>query len=254
MSWDPRQYLAFAGHRLRPVLDLLARIPAEDPAFVVDLGCGAGNGTKILRQTWPNARMAAVDSSPEMLERARQESPDIEWSEGDIATWQPDTKVDVLFSNAALHWLDHHETLFPALLDHVKPGGYFAVQMPANFREPSHTMIEEVAHDGPWRAAIEPLINEPPTKEPGFYYELLAHRVQELDIWKIQYQQVVEGDDPVAEFTKGTWLPQFLEPLEEPQRSDFEAEYRRRLREAYPKQEDGKTIFPFNRLFMVATV
>lgn len=254
MSWDPRQYLTFAGHRLRPVLDLLARIPAEAPAFVVDLGCGAGNGTKILRQTWPNARMAAVDSSPEMLERARQESPDIEWAEGDIITWEPDTKVDVLFSNAAMHWLDNHETLFPTLLDHVKPNGYFAVQMPANFREPSHTMIEEVARDGPWRAAIEPLINEPPTKEPGFYYELLAPRVQELDIWKIQYQQVVEGDDPVAEFTKGTWLPQFLEPLEEPARSDFEAEYRRRLREAYPKQADGKTIFPFNRLFMVAKV
>ena len=252
MSWDPRQYLAFAGHRLRPVLDLLARIPAEAPARVVDLGCGAGNGTKILRQTWPDSALTGVDNSPEMLARARDESPDIDWVEADIGAWRPPEPVDVLFSNAALHWLDGHETLFPALARQVAKDGYFAMQIPANFRAPSHTLIDDVAREGPWRDRLAGIVRDPPTKLPGFYYDLLAPIAQDLDIWEIEYLQVLEGDDPVAEFTKGSWLPQFLEPLDDDERLEFETDYRARLREAYPKRSDGTTLFPFRRLFTVA--
>jgi trans-aconitate 2-methyltransferase len=252
MAWNPQQYLAFADHRLRPVFDLLARVPADNPKRVTDLGCGAGNATKVLKRMWPDAQITGVDSSPEMLARARKEAPEIAWVESDIAAWRPDEPSDVLFTNAALHWLDGHDTLFPALAAQVKPGGYFAVQMPANFRAPSHRTIEDIGLDPRWRAAIEPLIKEPPTKEPQFYYDLLRPIAASLDIWHIEYLQVLQGDDPVAEFVKGSWLPQFLEALQEPMRSVFEAEYRARLRAAYPKRRDGATLFPFKRLFIVA--
>jgi len=252
MAWNPQQYLAFADHRLRPVFDLLARVPAEDPKRVVDLGCGAGNATKILKQTWPVAHITGVDSSPEMLARARKEAPDIAWVEADIATWRPAEKLDVLFTNAALHWLHGHETLFPALAAQVKPGGYFAVQMPANFRAPSHSTIETVGRDPRWRNALAPLIKDPPTKEPDFYYDLLRPITASLDIWHVEYLQVLHGDDAVAEFVKGSWLPQFLDALQAPARSAFETEYRARLRAAYPKRADGATLFPFKRLFIVA--
>ena len=252
MAWNPQKYLAFADHRLRPVFDLLARVPAESPQRVTDLGCGAGNATKILKRMWPDAQITGVDSSPEMLARARTEAPEIAWVQSDIADWRPDAPPDVLFTNAALHWLGGHETLFPALAGRVKPGGYFAVQMPANFRAPSHRTIEDIGRDPRWRDAIEPLIEEPPTKEPEFYYDLLRPIAESLDIWHIEYLQVLQGEDPVAEFVKGSWLPQFLEALREPLRSEFEAEYRARLRAAYPRRPDGATLFPFKRLFIVA--
>ena len=165
MSWNPTQYLAFADHRLRPVVDLLNRVPTQDVELVVDLGCGAGNATKFLRAAWPKAEIIGVDSSPEMLQRARDEDPGVDWVEADIATWQPPRPVSVLFSNAALHWLDGHEALIPKLAGHVEPGGCLALQMPANFRAPSHTTIEDIADQGPWRDAIVPLNTKYPIAE-----------------------------------------------------------------------------------------
>ena len=254
MSWNPTQYLAFADHRLRPVVDLLNRVPTQDARLVVDLGCGAGNATKFLCAAWPKAEIIGVDSSPEMLQRARDEDPGVDWVEADITKWQPPRPVSVLFSNAALHWLDGHEALIPKLAGHVEPGGCLALQMPANFRAPSHTTIEDIADKGPWRDAIVPLIKEPPTKEPGLYYDLLAPLSESLDIWHIEYLQVLQGDNPVVEFTKGSWLKFFLDALEEPERTAFEDAYRARIREAYPPRADGTTLFPFRRLFIVAAL
>lgn len=254
MAWNPQQYLAFADQRLRPVLDLLSRIPDEAPERVVDLGCGAGNATRILAEKWPDAAITGVDSSPEMLARAREEAPAINWVRSDITSWDPADPPDVLFSNAALHWLDDHETLFPSLVRRVRPGGTLAVQMPANFRAPSHSLIEEIGREPRWRDAIVPLIKAPPTHEPEFYYDLLRPLLQSLDIWHIEYLQVLTGDDPVAAFTKGSWLPQFLDALPEAERGPFEAEYKARLRDAYPKRRDGTTLFPFKRLFILAKV
>lgn len=252
MAWNPQQYLAFADQRLRPVTDLLARIPAEAPERVTDLGCGAGNATRILRQKWPDAAITGVDSSPEMMARARKEAPDVTWVEADIATWEPDTPPDVLFSNAALHWLGGHETLFPRLARCVAAGGCFAVQMPANFQAPSHTVVTELRQEPRWQPYITPQVLPPGTREPAFYYDLLRPLVTTLDIWTIEYLQVLQGDDPVAAFTKGSLLPPILDALPEAERAPFEAAYKARLRDAYPRRPDGTTLFPFKRLFIVA--
>jgi trans-aconitate 2-methyltransferase len=252
MTWDPGQYLTFSDHRLRPAVDLLQRIPLERPARIVDLGCGAGNVTAVLRQRWPEARVTGVDSSAAMLARARAADPAVDWRLGDLLEWRPDAPVDLVYSNAALHWLDHHAALFPRLASLVAPGGFLAVQMPRNFSEPSHTSINDTVRAGAWRARLEPLIRAEPTKPPAHYRELLLPHVRSLDIWETVYLQVLGGDNPVAEFVKGSWLTQFLDALEGAERQAFETAYRERVRPAYPPGPDGKTLFPFRRLFIVA--
>jgi trans-aconitate 2-methyltransferase len=252
MAWDPAQYLKFADHRLRPAIELLNRIDMEAPAEVYDLGAGAGNATRLLKARWPLARITGVDASEAMLARATAEAPEIVWQRADLATWRPPRPADVIYSNAALHWLPDHDRLFPALLSALAPGGVLAVQMPRNFSAPSHTAIAEAARSGPWRPKIEPLLRPPPVAEPAFYFDLLAPRAAPLDIWETEYLQVLEGDHPVKEWTKGTWLRPLLDALDEPERSRFEACYAELVGHAYPRSPDGRTLFPFRRLFIVA--
>ncbi|HKI99536.1 MAG TPA: methyltransferase domain-containing protein [bacterium] len=251
-TWDPAQYLNFADHRLRPALELLARIPVDSPVRVVDLGCGPGNVTRYLRERWPLAEITGLDSSAEMLARAREADRSIQWEQADFGTWQPAQPPQVIYANAALHWLGDHAALIARLMGFLAPEGVLAVQMPRNFREPSHAMMADAAHGGPWAKRVTGLLRPPPVEEPQFYYDVLAPLSRRLDIWETRYLQVLSGENPVAEFTKGSWLKPLLDALEEPERSAFEADYRRRIAQAYPRREDGTTLFPFQRLFIVA--
>jgi len=252
VPWDPAQYLKFSDHRLRPAVDLLNRIDVTHPARVYDLGAGAGNVTRLLKERWPQARVTGVDDSREMLEKAAVAAPDIEWQHANLATWRAPEPADVIYSNATLHWLDGHDRLFPALMSALAPGGVLAVQLPRNFSAPSHTSITEAARSGPWRTTLEPLLRPAPVAEPAFYYGLLASRAATLDLWETEYLQVLQGDNPVKEWTKGTWLRPLLDALQEPERSAFEASYAERVLRAYPPRPDGRTLMPFRRLFIVA--
>ncbi len=254
MAWDPSQYLAFGNERLQPALDLLSRIPLEAPGTVIDLGCGPGNVTKALKGRWPNASLTGVDGSPEMLERARAEDPDIEWIEADLNDWKPGAPVNLIYSNATLHWLDSHDRLFPQLMSNVAPGGFLATQMPRNWGAPSHTLITDAVLDSPWRETLEPLLRPAPSETPSFYYDLLSPETNSLAIWETEYCQILEGENPVAEFVKGTQLKRFLDALDEPACGEFESDYRKRILAAYPKRRDGRTLFPFRRLFILAGV
>ncbi len=255
MAWDPGQYLKFSDHRLRPAIDLLARVPLAAPAWVVDLGAGSGSATRLLRRRWPEARIVGIENSAEMLAAADDAADGIEWRQTDIAAWAADAnadRVDLVYSNAALHWLPDHAGLFPRLMARLAPGGVLAVQMPRNFTEPSHTAVAEAARAGPWRDRLAPLLKPPPVAEPAFYHDLLAPLAARLEIWETRYFQVLEGENPVKQWTKGTWLKPFLEALDEPERSGFEDAYGRLVAAAYPRGRDGRTLFPFRRLFIVA--
>lgn len=251
-TWDPAQYLRWSDHRVRPAVDLIQRVPLPRPAHIVDLGCGTGNVTALLRRVWPEARVTGVDGSAAMLERARASDAGVDWHQAEIGAWRPAAPVDLLFSNAALHWLDDHATLFPRLLGFVAPGGVLAVQMPRNFSEPSHTSITDVARVGPWRGRLAPLIRPEPCHAPAYYWDLLAPRATSLDVWETVYQQALSGANPVADFVKGSWLKPFLDALDATEGAAFEAAYRTRVERAYPARPDGTTLFPFRRLFIVA--
>jgi trans-aconitate 2-methyltransferase len=253
VPWDPTQYSRFGDDRLQPAIDLLARIEADEPATVYDLGAGTGNVTRLLRERWPGAHVTGVDRSPEMLAEARAAEPTIGWQLADLASWTPPRPADVVYSNAALHWVDDHGRLFPALLGALAPGGTLAVQMPHNFSAPSHTLIADVARGGPWRAKLEPLLRSAPVADPASYYDLLAPLASSLNIWETEYLHVLTGADPVKEWVKGTWLRPLLDRLDDAERPAFEQRYAQMLRAAYPPRADGRTLFPFRRLFIVAT-
>lgn len=252
MPWNPEQYLAFGELRQRPAVDLLAAIPLVNPASVLDLGCGPGNVTALLHQRWPQALLTGVDRSAEMLARAAADYPEIAWLQADLARWRLPSGTDLIYSNAVLHWLDDHPSLFPRLVDSLAPGGVLAVQMPDNFASPSHLCAAEAARAGPWRARLEPLLRPAPVLAAEAYYDLLAPRVRRVDIWRTDYLQVLAGDNPVATWLRGSLLVPLLEALAEPEQPAFEADFRRRVAAAHPPREDGLTLFPFRRLFMVA--
>lgn len=253
MAWNPEQYLRFADARLRPAIDLLARVPLHQPTQVFDLGCGAGNATRLLAERWPGARITGVDGSEPMLAKARKTWPEAQWVHADIASWVAPAPAEVIFSNAALHWLPDHAHLLPRLARMLAPGGVLAIQMPRNFAAPSHTAIAETVQAGPWKSRLQHLLGCAPVAEPAACFDMLEPHVAELDIWESEYLHVLQGPDPVKEWTKGTWLKRFLDELEDPvEAARFEGDYACRVRQAYPPRADGRTLFPFRRLFIVA--
>jgi trans-aconitate 2-methyltransferase len=259
MAWNPAQYLQFAGERLRPALDLLARVPLDRPRTIVDLGCGAGNVTKLLGERWPDAHIIGVDNSSEMLEQAgiaTDHDSRYQFITADLATWQPEVPVDLVYSNAALQWLPDHAALFPRVVSMVSPGGMAAVQMPDNFHAPSHTLINDIVQGARWREKLGGVARGPTVAPPANYLSWLAPLTRRVDMWLTEYLQVLpqrtDGEHPVAAWTKGTRLLPIMAALDAQEQAEFLREYTHRLAVAYPARADGSTVFPFRRMFIVA--
>jgi len=159
-TWDANLYLKFADHRLRPALDLMGRL---DPSLdereghaIYDLGCGAGNLTGILAARFPKSKVVGIDSSEEMLAKARAQDAGsrVSFAKGDLAHFVPSLPPAVLYSNAAYQWLEGHIDLFPKLMALLPPGGQLAIQMPRNHYAPSHALMKKAAEEGPWKAKL----------------------------------------------------------------------------------------------------
>ncbi len=253
IAWDADQYLKFGGERAQPSRDLIAWVPLAAPRRIVDLGCGPGNSTEMLARRWPEAEVTGVDSSPGMLDQARKDYPDKRWIESDIAHWSSPGNYDLIFSNAALQWVPDHEKVFLALIDALPMGGVLAVQMPRNFTAPNHALLRETAAEPRWAARMPDEARLMPVGEPGFYHDLLAPRVARLDIFEIEYLHVLDGPEGIVEWMKGTGLRPFLQRLDPSEHGDFLASYLERLKQAYPRRASGQVLFPFRRIFIVAS-
>ena len=252
--WDPARYLAYADERGRPFVELLARIGAERPRTVVDLGCGPGTLTALLAERWPDAAVTGLDSSPEMVAAARERGDGLDYGVADLRDWldEPGDPVDVLVSNATLQWVPGHLELLPALVDRVRPGGWLAFQVPGNFDQPSHTIRRELADEAPYAAHTRDLAT-PAAHDPATYLDVLAGLGCTVDAWETTYLHVLTGADPVFSWISGTGARPTLQALPDDLRADFEAELRRRLRAAYPPTPTG-VVLPFRRVFVVAQV
>jgi trans-aconitate 2-methyltransferase len=248
---DPVQYARFSDQRSRPFFNLLERVPQRDFRSIVDLGCGAGELTVALAQRWPEASVLGIDSSPQMLAKSREYAIPgrLEFLEQMVEAYE--TPSDLVFSNATLQWLGDHPNLFPRLASLVNPGGVFAVQMPYSHVQQSHLLMEETAREAPWasrladwqRFQVQPL---------AWYVDLLMGLGFSVDAWETTYYFVLQGEDPILEWVKGTSLQPILNRLEQGERTDFTARYAARLRQAYPPTPQG-TIYPFQRIFFVAS-
>lgn len=253
VSWDAELYLRFADERTQPARDLVARIALENPRRIVDLGCGPGNSTELLRERWPQASILGIDNSPEMIAAARAKHPRESWELADAATWAAVPPCDLVFSNAALQWVPHHERLFPHLWAQVAAGGALAVQMPAHFDSPIHRLLLDVASTPRWRESTSPAATAIVVRDPTFYYELLQPLATRLELWETTYHHVLAGHAAILEWMRGTGLRPFLEALtDEGQRREFEGLVLRGVRGGYPVQSDGRVLFPFRRIFLVA--
>ena len=252
-TWDPDRYLTYADERGRPFVELMARVGAEAPASVVDLGCGPGNLTSLLRERWPDADISGLDSSREMIEQARSAEPSITFEVADLRGWAAaGDPVDVLVSNATLQWVPDHLDLLPSLVGRVRPGGWLALQVPGNFEEPSHTIRRDLAAEAPYAEHTRD-VAVPSSHDPVVYLEALAGLGCTVDAWETTYLHVLTGPDPVFAWVSGTGARPTLQALPDDLRPAFEDEFRRRLRAAYPER-DGRVVLPFRRVFAVAQV
>ncbi len=251
-SWDPARYLQFGDHRLRPALDLITRIPDIDPQLIIDLGCGPGNATACLRARWPEAAIHGIDGSPDMLAEARRGDETITWIEAEIDEWEPEEEADIVFSNATLHWLPDHATLLPELMSWVRPGGILAIQVPQTRHGSWRDVARTVARQGPWAVRLRALMGPGNVLTPRAYYRVLGAETENLDIWETTYLHRLEGEDPVLSWTQGAGLRPYLDNLTEEEQDTFLLAYNKRLRMAYPREDDDTTLFPFRRVFLIA--
>jgi trans-aconitate 2-methyltransferase len=252
MDWDPLRYLSFADERGRAFAELLARVDAEAPTTVVDLGSGPGTFTALLAQRWPYARVIGVDSSPAMVEFAAKEVPNLDFVLSDLHRWEPTEPIDVLISNATLHWVPGHLKLLPRLARAVAPGGWFAFQVPGNFDEPTHTIrreLERLPEFAPYAESVA----KGDAHDAHTYLRALTDLGCTVDAWETNYLHVLRGRDPVYEWVATTSARPTLDALPPEVRGRFEAEFKGRLNEAYPVQ-DGTVVLPFRRVFVVARV
>lgn len=252
--WNPETYLRFADQRGRPFFDLLARVGAESPRRVVDLGCGPGNLTQHLVRRWPEAAVDALDSSPEMVAAARERG--IAAQVGDVAVYILPSDTDVVFSNAVLQWVPGHAELLVRWAKSLDPGAWIAVQVPGNFDAPSHVAIRALAEREPWSKVLGDCrfrsLNVVET--PVRYAELLIGAGCDVDVWETTYVHELSGENPVLTWITGTALTPVRDQLTEEQWQQFRAELIPMLDEAYPVRPEGTALFPFRRIFVVAQV
>jgi trans-aconitate 2-methyltransferase len=251
-EWDPQAYLQFANERTRPSVDLAQRIGVVDPRRIIDLGCGPGNSTEVLRRRWPEAEVIGLDSSPHMIEAAQKAWPGEKWVLGDAATWTASPPFDVVFSNAMLQWLPDHARLCLRLFEQVAPGGALAVQIPHHELAMLREMVD-VSRDPAWdrrmHAARTALTLEP----ASFFYDTLQPVAARIDLWETVYYHEVPGPDALIEWFRGTGMRPFLEALaSDDDRLRFETMLLKRYIAAYPRRPSGLVLFPFHRLFFVA--
>ncbi len=248
--WDPAVYGRYAGERARPFFDLVARIGADDPEYVVDIGCGTGELTAELARRWPQATVHGVDSSPAMIAKA---PPGPEFSVGDARTWDPGRPVDVIVSNAVLQWIPEHRELLPRWVGHLRPGGWLAFQMPGNFDAPSHQIIRRVCDSAAWRDELSDLVRYQPAGDPASYLALLAGLGCEVDAWETTYVHLLSGENAALNWIMGTALRPMLDHFgpDQERRDAFLDDCAVALTTAYPREPYG-TAFPFRRIFVVA--
>jgi trans-aconitate 2-methyltransferase len=252
-EWDPEQYLQFEHERTQPSIDLVARIPLEDPQTIIDIGCGPGNSTQILRKRWPQADIIGLDKSAKMIERARTDYPDQTWIVGDASTLAPDHRYDIVFSNAVIHWISDHHRLLLRLFNIVEKNGILAIQVPANHESPLYRIILNVARSGKWSrftSGAEGLITYHAAE---YYYNELAPLTKDIVLWETTYYHILKSHQDLVAWYKSTAMKPLLESLPaDSDREEFEQEVLTECKKQYPLQSDGRILYPFKRLFFIA--
>lgn len=253
MRWDPERYDRFKKERSQPFFDLVARIPEIAAKTIIDLGCGDGELTSTLLTRWPEAKILGVDSSEEMLAKAkaRRAPPGVQFDYADLRTFRPKKPVDLVVSNSALQWVPDHAGLLADLRKLLAPAGVLAVQIPNNHKEAAYGVIDEVTSAPQFKGRVPPELR-PAVESPAFYEERLAALGLKAEVWETVYEHHMPSADGIVEWLEGTSLRPLLTVLSEAEARELFTALRTRMRAAYPAGASG-VIFPFRRLFFVAS-
>ncbi|MBE7518087.1 MAG: methyltransferase domain-containing protein [Thermoflexaceae bacterium] len=251
-AWNPDQYLRFRAERSRPFFDLLALVAPCPGGRAADLGCGTGELTPALHRATGAAETVGIDNSETMLAKSAAHAGDgVRFELANIETFEPRDPLDVVFSNAALHWVDDHRALFSRLAAMLKEGGQLAVQVPANHGHPSHTVADEVACEEPFASALGGYRRGVPVEEPEWYaglFDSLGFREQSVRLQVYVHHLPARAD--VIEWTRGTLLTDYEKRLAPGLFEAFLVRYRERLLPLLSEAEPF--YYPFKRILMWA--
>jgi trans-aconitate 2-methyltransferase len=252
-DWQPTDYLKFGKERTQPSVDLVSRIALPDARRILDIGCGPGNSTAVLRSRWPKAELTGIDSSPEMIEKAKSDHASGKWVVADYRNWDAGETYDLVFSNATIHWIPDHERLFAKMFAMTSNGGAVAAQVPSVQDSAVHQAARRLSQTDEWReilAANESALTYHPAT---YYYQLLSKLSRQVELWHTTYYHIMESHEQIIEWYSSTGLKAYLSLIPGDEgKQRFKREVLEASAESYPALEDGKIMFPFKRLFMLA--
>ena len=252
-DWNPSLYLKFEKERTQPVKDLISHIEKDQPLRIIDIGCGPGNSTRELQNKWPNAHIIGLDSSPNMIEKAKKDLPDIEWIVGDAgADLSHLGKFDIVFSNAAIQWVPNHERLLNKLFSMLKEEGALAIQIPNAKDMEINIAVETTATDAKWKEYFNDLEENIFYNVPEFYYDVMCNLTKEIYLWETYYYHVMKSHQEIINWYRSTGMKPFLDKLpNETLKKEFEDDVLNKIKKEYKVQGNGNVLFPFRRIFLL---
>ncbi len=252
-DWNSEQYLKFKKERTQPSFDLAEKIEAVNPKRIIDIGCGPGNSTAVLKKQFPDAYILGVDFSPNMIEKAKTDYPDMDFmlfdAEKDFD--KLNGNFDIVFSNACIQWIPNHRKLLTEMMGVLNSGGVLAVQIPFQFDQPMHKAIQQVAAGVKWKEIIpfERVFNILSENE---YFDILCELSSDFTMWKTVYFHRMPSQFSIIEWYRATGLKPYLDILSDKMKAEFENDVFEKIKPFYPVQQNGEVIFRFPRLFFTA--
>lgn len=253
-DWKPSLYLAFGKERTQPAIDLVMKINSDNPMRIIDIGCGPGNSTHVLKNRWPNAEIIGLDSSQAMIEQARENYNDINWvcadASSNLSTFG---KFDIVFSNAAIQWIPNQHELLQAMFNILNKNGVMAVQVPNTTNMPVHVELQKMIATEKWKKHFTSLSSVYSVKSTSFYYDILCSFTDKVDLWETDYYHVMNNHEDIVKWYSSTGLRVYLDCLtDENTKKEFLNDFECNLKKAYPVQKSDKVLFPFTRIFFIA--
>lgn len=239
--------MKFGKERTQPSLDLINRIKNLKPNNILDIGCGPGNSTFALYENFPNAKILGVDSSGNMLERAKEKYPNLQFEKCFVPDELGEENYDLIFSNACIHWIPNHKYLITEIVKKLNNGGVLAVQIPLIQEAPFYKTLFEMVKKEKWNKLSS--VHNFHNLLPNEYYDLFSTLDCDFQIWQTTYYHIVQSQEGVIEWYKGSGLRPYLELLEEEKKAEFLAELKEKLKVLFPTQQDGNVILKMPRLF-----
>lgn len=249
---NPELYLKFNNERIQPSIDLVSKIEIKDPKKIIDIGCGPGNSTQILRQRWPGSSILGIDKSETMISRAFSDFPNQEWKLFDVETDPFQDTFDLVYSNATIQWIHHHDILLENLSAILNPNGVLAIQVPLFFDMPLGKSIYRVANHPKWAPFTKDAHQLYTSLNGCEYYDILSNLFRRVDMWKTDYIHIMDSHNSILEMVRSTGLRPYLNKITgTDERSQFEEMVLQSIQSDYPSQKNGRVLFPFKRLFFV---